>query len=65
MLSEVSQRNTSTVWFHVHAESEKMNREPTKQNQTHRWTEKNWWLEDKRAENEQNGESGLLYSDGW
>ena len=41
MLSEISERKTSNVWFHIHVESKKeMNREQTKQNQTHRWTEK-------------------------
>ena len=62
MLSEISQRKTNTIWFHIHVESKKeMNRGQSKTKRT----EKNWWLEDKRAESEQNGESGQLYSDGW
>ena len=63
MLSEISQRKTNTIWFHIHAESKKnkMNREQTKQNQTHR---KKLMIRGQEGW-EQNGESGQLYSDGW
>ena len=41
MLSEISQRNTNTVCFHLHVESKTKNKKmnETKQKQTHRYKE--------------------------
>ena len=38
MLSEISQRKTITVWFHLYVESKKQNTQ-TKQKQSHRYKE--------------------------
>ena len=41
MLSEISQRKTNTVWYHLYVESKKYNKQMniTKQKQIHRYRE--------------------------
>ena len=43
MLSEISQRKTNTVWYHLHVEPKKYNKlvNIIKNKQTHRYREKN------------------------
>ena len=46
MLSEVNQRKTNTICFHLYVESKKLNNGIyiTKQKQTHRYREQTWLL---------------------
>ena len=39
MLSEISQRKTNTIWFHLNVESKIQNKQ-TRQKQTHRYRER-------------------------